>query len=323
MPQVLVGGVVTDPNAAPLVDQCRHRRASTEPAGDGSVSRFMPVSQRLRVGERLAWLTVLLAAVAAAAGLAVPELYRDNEAMTAQAQSTDLATLLVAVPALAIGLWRARAGSIAGRLVGLGALGYLVYAYVIFAFQVVINPATPVYIAVLGLATWSLLLLLPSLRVATEHGAASRLPRWPTAAFFGLIVLAFGGLWLSEIAGAISSGTLPASVSDLELPTAAVYALDLAFLLPAAMVGAVLLSRRSPLGPPLAVVLLVFTVAMALSILGLFVFQALRGMSIDPSLLIGFGVLTAIAAVLAAFGLRSPESVRHPAIPDSAVGVTR
>jgi hypothetical protein len=283
----------------------------------------MPVSQRLRVGERLAWLTVLLAAAAAAAGLAVPELYRDNEAMTAQAQGTDLATLLVAVPALAIGLLRAHSDSVAGRLVVLGALGYLVYAYAIFAFQVVINPATPLYIAVLGLATWSLLLMLPSLHMATEHGSGSRLPRRPTVAFFGLLVLAFGGLWLSEIAGAITSGTLPASVSDLELPTAAVYTLDLAFLLPAAVVGAVLLLRRSPAGPPLAVALLVFTVAMALSILGLFVVQALRGMPIDASMLMGFGVLTAIAAVLAGLGLRSPVSVRHPAIPDSAVGVRR
>jgi len=283
----------------------------------------MRVSNPLRIGERLAWLAVLLAATAGAAGLAVPELYRDNEAMTAQAQGTDLATLLVAVPALVIGLLRTRVGSVAGRLVVLGALGYLVYAYAIFAFQVVINPATPVYIAILGLATWSLLLLLPSLRIAAEHGAGSRLPRRLTAAFFGLIVLGFGGLWLSEIAGAITSGTLPAPVSDLELPTAAVYGLDLAFLLPALVVGAVLLSRRSPLGPPLAAVLLVFTVAMALSILGLFVIQALRGMSIDPSLLIGFGVLTAIAAVLAAFGLRSSGSVRLPAIRDSTVGVTR
>jgi hypothetical protein len=40
---------------------------------------------------------------------------------------------------------------VAGRLVTLAALVYLLYTYAVFAFDSVLNPATPLYIAVVGL----------------------------------------------------------------------------------------------------------------------------------------------------------------------------
>jgi hypothetical protein len=132
-----------------------------------------------------------------------------------------------------------------------------------------------------------------------------------TAGFLGFIVLAFGGLWLSEILGAITSGSLPTSVSDLELPTSAVYTLDLAFLLPAMVVATVLLFRREPIGASLAVALLTFSVAMVLSILGLFAFQVMDGIVVDPAMAVAFGVMGFIAAVLAAFGLRPAREPRR------------
>ena len=105
------------------------------------------------VADRLAVVALLLAVMAAAAGLLIPALYRDTAEMVRQARSTDLTTLAAATPALGLGLWRARSGSHRGRLVALGALGYLAYSYAIFGFSVVVNPMTPVHIAILGLAS--------------------------------------------------------------------------------------------------------------------------------------------------------------------------
>jgi len=68
------------------------------------------------ISNRLAALATLLAAVAAFAGLAVDGLYVDAANWVQQAQGTDLATLLLAVPVLVLGLWRASRGSTAGRL---------------------------------------------------------------------------------------------------------------------------------------------------------------------------------------------------------------
>ena len=77
-----------------------------------------------------------------------------------QAQGTDLATLLLAVPVLSSGLWTASRGSSAGRLAVVAGLLYLVYNYAIFAFSVALNPLTAVHIAIFGLSLWSLVLVI-------------------------------------------------------------------------------------------------------------------------------------------------------------------
>ncbi len=81
-----------------------------------------------------------------------------------QAKAADLVTLFLAVPALALGLWKIRTGSDIARVLTIGTLAYLAYSYAIYAFSVVINPMTPVHIAILGLAIWAALLMVASLR---------------------------------------------------------------------------------------------------------------------------------------------------------------
>jgi hypothetical protein len=253
--------------------------------------------------DRMAWLATSLAALASAAGLFAGDLYRDNDAMIAQAKGTDLATLFGAVPALVLGLWFARKGSLRGRLVALGAIGYLVYCYAIYSFQVVISAATPLHIAILSLATWSLILGGVSLAGLELGSVGQRLPRRTSAGFLALIVVMFAALWLGQIAGAIASGVLPAAVADLDLPTSAVYTLDLAFALPLLGASAGLLVRGESRARAVAVASLVFIVLMALSIVGLFAVQASEGIAVDASMTVGFAVIAAIAAVLGAVGL--------------------
>jgi hypothetical protein len=264
------------------------------------------VERRLAISNRLAALAVVLAALASAVSVLTPSLYRDNAAMVAQARGTDLATLLFVVPVLAVALRRARSGSLRGQLVVLGMLGYLVYAYAIFCFQVVVNPATPFHLAVFGLSSWALILRLPVLATVAHEKVGEALPRRSTAVFFGLIVLAFGGLWLSEILGAISSRQLPASVSSLGVPTSAVYTLDLAFLLPAMVITIVLLRRRAEMAPPMAIALLTFTIALVASVLGLVVVEALSGMGVQLLLAFAFAVIGAAATGMVVVGLRPP-----------------
>lgn len=258
--------------------------------------------------DRLAWLTALLVAMASAAGLLITDLYRDNDAMVAQARGADLGSLVGAVPVLAIGLWVARSGSIRGRLVALGSLGFLAYNYAIYAFSVVIGPATPIHIAILGLATWSLLLGTVAIAAQPLERVGTRLPRRTSAAVMAVIVVLFGGLWLGQIIGAITSGVLPVPVSELGIPTNAVYALDLAFALPVLAFAAWALARRAAYGPAVAIAGLVFAGLMAIGILGLAVVQSSEGIAVDPGMVSIFVVILAISATLAGLGLRSePE----------------
>lgn len=254
--------------------------------------------------DRLAWIAVALATVAATSGLVVAGLYRDNAAMIRQAQASDLATIVVAAPVLAIGLWSARAGSSAGRFVAMGALGFIAYTYAIFAFSVVIGPATPVHIALVGLATWSLVLMAGSTETSPPDTAlAARLPRRTTAVFLLVVVALFAFTWLGLIAGAITSGRLPPAVADLNLPTNPVYALDFAFALPLLTVGGIRLLRGDPRGPGTALALLVFSVLMGLGVLAIFGFEVQAGGAVDASITLIFATVVVIGTGLTALAL--------------------
>ncbi len=272
------------------------------------------VSEGARIGDRLAVAALALAAVAAAAGLLVSGLYRDTAEMVREARAADLVTLAVAVPVLGLSLWRARSGSAGARLVAIGALGYLSYSYAIFAFSVVINPLTPVHIAILGLATWSFVLAIFGLDQATlDRANRMRLSRRVAGAFLIVVVVLFAMLWLGQIAGAITSGKLPASVSDLNLPTNAVYALDLAFALPLLAVAGGWLLGNDRRGPAAGLSALAFTMLMGLSVVAIFAVDAASGIAIEVVPVAIFGVITGVAAILEVVGLfSSPGSAPAP-----------
>jgi hypothetical protein len=264
------------------------------------------MSPRSTFADNLAVVALLLAAIAAAAGLLVSGLYRDTAEMVRQARAADLVTLAAAVPALGLGLWRARSGSASARLVAIGALGYLAYSYAIYAFSVVINPLTPVHIAILGLAAWSFVLVIFGLDRATlDRASRIRLPRRTAGGFLIIVAALFALLWLGQIAGAITGGKLPASVSDLNLPTNAVYALDLAFALPLLAIAGGWLIRHDRRGPATALAALSFIVLMGLSVLAIFAIDATAGVSVDAVPVVIFGVVTGVAAVLAVLGITS------------------
>jgi len=275
------------------------------------------MTSRLTFADRLAMVALPLAAIAAIAGLLVPDVYRDTADGVRQARATDLVTLLVAVPALAIGLWRAHGGSVVGRFVAVAALGYLAYSYAIYAFSVVIDPITPVHIAILGLATWSLLLSV----FAVDDGIldiASRFPfpRRITGGFLIAVAGLFAMLWLSQIAGAITSGRLPAAVSDLGLPTSPVYSLDLAFAVPLIALAGVWLIRHDRRGPAAATAGLAFLVILGLSVLAIFAFEAAASMTVEVPPIAIFGAVTAIASVLLGAGLAGPNHATTSGTPE-------
>lgn len=262
------------------------------------------MTTRTRTADGMALIALVLAAAAAAAGLLLPDLYRDTADGIRQARATDLATLLVAVPCLAIALWRARRGSAGGRLVAIGVLGYLAYSYAIYAFSVVINPLTPLHIATLGLATWALTLSTFGLADATIEAASRfRLPARLAGWFLIGVAVLFAMLWLSQIVGAIMAGRLPAAVSDLGLPTSPVYSLDLAFAVPLMTLSGIWLVRGDRRGRAAATAGLAFLTVLGLSVLAIFAFESAAGIAVAVVPIVLFGVVTAAAAALVGFGL--------------------
>src|ERR1700736_5126128 len=113
----------------------------------------MKTLRALSVSESFAAMAGLAAAIASLAGF-IPGVYRDPKIVIAQSHGFDIGDL-IAVLILGLGLSWSTRGSVRGRLVAVGALGYLLYSFVTYAFLIVLNAATVLYIAVLGFGVWS------------------------------------------------------------------------------------------------------------------------------------------------------------------------
>jgi hypothetical protein len=181
-----------------------------------------------------------------------------------------------------------------------GGLLYLVYNYAIFAFSVVMNQLTPVYLGVLGLALWSLVLGMQTPDVA-EAGAAmaERLARRASAGLLVGVAALFGLLWLGQIATATASGVVPPDLARAGVPTNPVYALDLAFFLPLCAVVGIGLVRRNR-AAAYALTMLIWVPLMGAGVLGAFVFAAIAGKEVPTAVIAVVGGLCVISAILAA-----------------------
>lgn len=268
----------------------------------------MDVVGRTSIPERLAALAGLAAALASAAGF-VPGLYRDPRVVVAQSHGYDVGNLVVVV-VLEAALWASAGGSLRGRLIAIGALGCLLYGYVTYAFLIVLNPVTLLYIAVLGCGGWAFATGLASV----DPGAADdvlglRYPRRAAGAFLLVVAALFAVTWLGQIAGSVTSGQLPTALRDAGWPMNPVYVLDLGGVLPLlALTGARLLTRH-PGAARLAIPVLVFLPLLALSIVALALGGAADGQALEPPVLVIFGVVGLTSAALAWLAL-APRPTR-------------
>ena len=250
------------------------------------------------IPNRLAALATVLAAAAALAGLALTGLYVDAPNWAQQARGTDLATLFLAVPVLAVGLWRATRGSSAGRLAVMAGLLYLVYNYAIFAFAVAMNPLTAVHIAIFGLSLWSLLL---AGRVAVDEaeGVTEHLNRRAAGALLIGVAAMFGLLWLGQIATTTMTGVLPPDLLKAGISSNPVYALDLAFFLPLCALAGIGLLRRTG-AAAYAFSMLIWVALMGAGVVGGFLLMALAGDQIAVPVVVAIGGLSVASSILAA-----------------------
>ncbi len=245
------------------------------------------------------WFTfpiAILLTIAAGSGVFISGLYRDTPYFVAQAVAQDLISLAVVLPTLIITAFLASRGSPRARLVWLGGLVYLVYTYVVAAFDVSFNPLFLVYVALLGCSLYA---LIGGLVTADMAGIKACFTEKTPVKIVGiyLVVLAvlFYFMWLSEIVPALMTGEIPQSIRDNGTPTNAVHVLDMAWVLPSFGITAVSLWRRQALGYTLAGVILSYGVLLVLAILSMVVFMIREGHPVVVPQVVIFGALFVIS----------------------------
>ncbi|HET9708509.1 MAG TPA: hypothetical protein VFP39_09405 [Gemmatimonadales bacterium] len=263
-------------------------------------------------------LIVLLAAPVHLIGLLVPGIYRDPAVLLPQNLGTDVVTLCVGIPLLGLAGGAMRGGSVRARLLWLGALGYLVYAYGMYALGVRWNPLFLAYLALFGLSFFTLTIGLVGTDAALLRQRAKRAPVRLIAGYLLLIAVMVAALWLAEEVGALLRGAAPPSVVQFEAPTNIVHIFDLGIVLPAFVIAAVMLLRGRPWGYVLAGVLLVKASTIGLWVAVMIWFSARQGFG-SPLAYTAFFVALTLAGVALSWAFLAGIDSRPPATRESDV----
>jgi hypothetical protein len=248
------------------------------------------------------WLSlpiVVLALVASIAGIVGRDTYaRETANWQGQAVGQDIANLVgyVILGALAIAAAR---GSMRAYLAWTGLVAFSVYSFAIYAFAVHFGRFFLVYVAVLGLSVYALIGGLGAIDPSRVKAMFSpNVPIRSTAIVLIVIGSLFYLLWLSEVVPTIGSGTAPKTLRDAGLLTNPVHVIDMAVLLPAAILTGVLLVRRSAWGFALAPTILGCFIFLGVTIVAaIFVLRG-RGETAPMGVAVAVSVLTAVEAVI-------------------------
>lgn len=232
--------------------------------------------------------------------------YWDTVSSAAQMQANDVVTLFLALPLLGISFFMALRGSLKGKLLLSGTLGFILYTYITMCFGAAFNRLFIVYVALFSLSLFAFILNMMSFDLEQLPDQISS--RFPRIWIAGLLFFAGAFLtlaWLGRIASALSQGTIPA----LENTTSMfIQAMDLGVIVPLCILAGILLLRSKPWGYLLSAVGLVkfSTLGTAVSLMGLN--MARLGIPISPIELLIFPAMAFAGIVMTLLLLRHTKA---------------
>lgn len=195
--------------------------------------------------------------------------YWDTVSSAAQMQANDLVTLVLALPLLGISYWLTLRGSLRGKLLLTGTLGFILYTYITMCFGAAYNKLFLVYVALFSLSLFAFILSMMSFDLsALSTHFSEKLPRGWIAGllFFAAAFLSLA--WLGRIAATFAPDAIPALDNTTSM---FIQAMDLGIIVPVCILSGILLLRCHPWGYLLASVGLTkfLTLGIAVSLMGL------------------------------------------------------
>jgi hypothetical protein len=205
----------------------------------------------------------------------------DTLSYAAQAIGQDIATLIVGIPLLLVGIMLTRKGSLRGQLLLTGSLGYMLYTYTSYAFLVAYNEFFLVYVALFSCSLFAFILALSGLDAEqVSRKVSERMPRRSIAIFLMLIAAFLGMAWLGRILPPLLAGKPPFGLEAYT--TLVIQVLDLGIIVPASAITAILLWQKRPWGYTLVSVLIVKALLMGAALIAMIIGQILAGVAVSP-----------------------------------------
>jgi hypothetical protein len=217
--------------------------------------------------------------------------FYDTVSSTAQMQGNDLITLVAGLPLLAVSAWMAFRGSLRGRLLLTGTLGFILYTYMSMATLASFNVLFVVYIALFTLSMYAFILSMMSFDLNDlPQRFSEKLPRGWIAGLMFVVAGFFALAWLGRIFAGLQAGATPALENTT---TMVIQFMDLGLIAPAAVLGGILILRRSAWGYLLAAIMMTKGVTLGLAVSTMAINMSLKGVPDSLGIMIPFLIITA------------------------------
>jgi hypothetical protein len=224
--------------------------------------------------------------------------YYDTVSSAAQMQGNDIIALILGLPLLVISTVLAFRGSLRGRLLLTGTMGFFLYTYLSMSMLTAYNMLFLVYVALFTMSLYAFILCMLSFDLADlPRHFSEKLPRGLIAA----VLFAVGGFlllaWIGRVVPELLNSQIPAALENTT--TRVIQALDLSLIVPLAILSGVLLLRRKAWGYLLSSVAVLKGLTMALAVSTMAINMALKGVPDSTAIMIPFLVLTALNMMVA------------------------
>lgn len=216
-----------------------------------------------------------------------------------QGIAQDYITLFLGIPLLFFSLIGSRKGSLKGLFLLTGTLGYFFVTYLFYTTMGMYNFLFLAYVALLCTSFFAFITAILSFELDTlELSFTPTTPFSTTAIFLIIVSFSIALLWLGIIVPPLLNGTIyPTGLEHYT--TLIVQGLDLGLLLPGAVVSAVLLLQRRPLGILLTTTYIIFLSLMMTALSAKITAMMMQGYEVFPAIIIIpiFNVLTLVALI--------------------------
>jgi hypothetical protein len=217
----------------------------------------------------------------------------DSVSVAAQGIAQDIVTIALGVPLLVISLFLALRGSLKGRLLLTGTLGYFLYTYISYVFLWMYNPMFIVYVILMSASFFSFILLMMSFDINNLGSVFSKkLPVRFLSGFQIFFAIALCLLWMKKIIPTITNRTVPLGLEHYT--TLVIQGLDLGFIVPIALLSGVLIIKRKPLGYLLSSVIIMKGFTMGTALTAMIISQYLAGVSMSIIEIIMFPMISLV-----------------------------
>lgn len=225
-----------------------------------------------------------------------------------QGIAQDYVTLFIGIPILLVALYFARKGSIRGRFVLSGTVGYFLLTYLFYTAMAMYNVMFLAYVFLLSTSFFTFILTLFSFDIAKikDLFRSEKLPRF--AGFFLVINGAIVALlWLSIVLPPLLDGSIfPKELQHYT--TLIVQGFDLGLFLPMAFVSGILALKKNPYGYLFTTIYVIFLSLLMTALTSKILFMANAGANVIPVVFI-MPTINIISIIFSALLLKNIKTV--------------